>query len=77
MNLDLLKAKIDEIGISITAIAEKMSLSRQSFYLKLNGLREFKASEMNKLSDILRLTNDERAFIFFNDKVDKNANNKE
>ena len=74
MNLELLTKKIDEIGIPIAVIADKMGLSRQSLYLKLKGLREFKASEMNVISDILRLTNAERSLIFFNVKVGKNAN---
>ena len=71
MNLKYLNNKIDEINIPITTIAEKMGLSRQSLYLKLNGLREFKASEMIKICDILRLTSEEKNFIFFADKVDK------
>ena len=70
MNLKYLNNKIDEINIPITTIAEKMGLSRQSLYLKLNGLREFKASEMIKICDILRLTSEEKNFIFFADKVD-------
>ena len=70
MNLKYLNNKIDEINIPITTIAEKMGLSRQSLYLKLNGLREFKASEMIKIFDILRLTSEEKNFIFFADKVD-------
>ena len=71
MNLKYLNNKIDEINIPITTLAEKMGLSRQSLYLKLNGLREFKASEMIKICDILRLTSEEKNFIFFADKVDK------
>ena len=71
MNLKYLNNKIDEINIPITTIAEKMGLSRQSLYLKLNGLREFKASEMIKICDILRLTSEEKNYIFFADKVDK------
>lgn len=74
MNLDYLKSKITEINIPITAIAEKMGISRQSLYLKLDGQREFKASEMEKVCEILRLTNQEKSCIFFADEVD-NADN--
>lgn len=74
MDLNYLNNKIDEIDIPIATIANKMGLSRQSLYLKLNGRREFKTSEMLKICEILRLTIEERNHIFFADKVDKSAN---
>lgn len=74
MNLMLLNSKIDEIKIPITTIAEKMGISRQTFYLKMSGQREFKASEIEKICDILRLTDEEKSSIFFADRVDKSDN---
>ena len=74
MDLKNLNNKIDEINIPITTIAEKIGISRQSLYLKLSGLRDFKVSEINNLCDILRLTNEEKSLIFFTDKVDKSDN---
>lgn len=74
MNLECLCAKIEEIKIPITTIAEKMGISRQSLYLKMNGKRDFTTSQMDKLCDILRLTTDEKELIFFTDRVDKNGN---
>lgn len=74
MDLILLNSKIDEIKIPITTIAEKMGISRQTFYLKMSGQREFKASEIEKICDILRLTDDEKSSIFFSDRVDKSDN---
>jgi transcriptional regulator with XRE-family HTH domain len=74
MDLKYLNDKINEIKIPITSIAEKMGVSRQTLYLKMNGHREFKTSEIEKLCEILRLTNDEKSLIFFADRVDKNVN---
>lgn len=74
MDLILLNSKIDEIKIPITTIAEKMGISRQTFYLKMSGQREFKASEIEKICDILRLTDEEKSSIFFADRVDKSDN---
>lgn len=74
MNLTSLNNKIEEIKIPITTIAVKMGISRQSLYLKLSGEREFKASEVEKLCGILRLTDDEKSLIFFADRVDKTDN---
>lgn len=74
MDLNYLNSKIEEIKIPKKAIAKKIGKSRQTLYLKLNGLREFKTSEIEKLCDVLRLTDDEKSRIFFADRVDKCVN---
>ena len=74
MDLILLNSKIDEIKIPITTIAEKMGISRQTFYLKMSGQREFKPSEIEKICDILRLTDEEKSSIFSADRVEKSDN---
>ena len=74
MNLVYLNDRITISGISIVALAAKMGISRQSLYLKMKGEREFKTSEVTKLCDILRLTEEERTLVFFADKVDKSVN---
>ena len=74
MDLNYLSKKIEEINIPISTIADKMGISRTTFYKKLNGERDFQVSEIESICDILRLTNDEKKHIFFADKVDKNDN---
>ena len=74
MNIERLISKIDEINIPISSIAEKLGISRQAFYNRINGKCEFKISEVEKVCEILRLTSDERSNIFFDDRVDKNDN---
>lgn len=74
MNLKYLNDKIEEIKIPVTTIAERMGISRQSLYLKMRGEREFKTSEVSKLCEILRLTDEEKTLVFFADKVDKSDN---
>lgn len=62
----------DEIinsGITITAIAKKIGITREGFYKKLNNETEFKASEISLLQDILRLTNKKRDEIFLQKKL--------
>lgn len=71
LNLAYLNDRIAVSRIPITAIAEGLGLSRQSLYLKMKGERDFKTSEVSKLCEILRLTDEERMLIFFADKVDK------
>ena len=65
VNLELLRTTIDKSGISLTFIAEKMNISRESLYNKLSGSTEFKVSEITGLAGILRLSNKKRDNIFF------------
>lgn len=71
MNLEYLNDRITLSRIPITAIAEELSISRQSLYLKMKGKRDFKSSEVIKLCEILRLTDEEKMLVFFAIKVDK------
>ena len=59
-----------ESGIKITAIANKLGISREGFYKKLNNETEFKASEISAMQRILGLTNKKRGEIFFASKVE-------
>lgn len=74
MNLNYLNDRITLSRIPIVAIAEQMGISRQSLYLKMKGERDFKTSEVSKLCEILRLTEEERTLVFFADEVDKMVN---
>lgn len=73
MNLAYLNNRIAVSRVPITAIAEGMGLSRQSLYNKMNGKRDFKISEVNRICEILRLTDEEKNNIFFEDEVDKSV----
>lgn len=63
-NIELLKEKISDSGMTIKAISEKSGMDRVTFYNRLKGVGEFTASEIVGLSDTLRLTNEEREDIF-------------
>lgn len=65
MNLELLKEKIANSGIARTAIAAALNMSMPTFYNRLSGEREFKASEMRELARVLKLSDSERDKIFF------------
>lgn len=66
----LLSQVINDSGITITAIAKKLGITRESFYKKMNNETEFKASEIISLQNILSLTNQIRDNIFFAAKVE-------
>lgn len=64
-NSDKLSDEITDSGITITAIARKIGITREGFYKKLNNETEFKASEISALQKILNLSNEKRDEIFF------------
>lgn len=63
-NTYLLETKIKAVGLTISAVAKKLGITRAGFYKKLNNDSEFKASEISKLSAILSLSDSERERIF-------------
>lgn len=67
-NLDLLRDKITESGMTKTAIARKIGMKRVTFYNRLSGKSEFNASEIRNLTLVLHLSKVERDAIFFDTK---------
>lgn len=53
------------LNLNRREVAKKIGISNASLYNKMYGLREFKASEIMKLSKLLGLTRDQRDEIFF------------
>lgn len=64
-DLELLEKKINDTGMTMVAIAEKTGILRETLYNKLRGISEFKASEISRISNVLRLSSAERDEIFF------------
>ncbi len=68
-DIALLKKKINESGMTMTAIAKKSNILRETLYNRLNGIGEFTAREIVALTATLNLTADERDEIFLNQKL--------
>lgn len=68
--LELLQKKIDQSGLKLTYVAERLGISYQGLKKKLDGDTEFKASEIAILKDVLNLSDVEVQDIFFADNVD-------
>lgn len=67
VSIERLKKAIDDSGITITALSEKSGIERATLYNRFNGVGEFTASEITGIVKALRLTNEEREYIFFAD----------
>ena len=64
-NIDLLKNKISDSGMTMVAISHKTGILRETLYNRLAGKGEFTASEIVSLTEALKLTRAERDKIFF------------
>ncbi len=73
-NTEKLKSLINERGLKQGFIAEKLGITSYGFAKKVNNETEFKASEIQKLCEILQITSlREKEAIFFNSKVDETS----
>lgn len=64
VNLEMLKAKIEESGMTIKAISERSGVKRYTLDRKIRGHGDFTASEIVGLTKALRLKASERNEIF-------------
>ncbi|MEC1024399.1 helix-turn-helix domain-containing protein [Bacillus paralicheniformis] len=70
VNVNKLRGKIVENGMSIGELAKKIGIDRSTFYRKLNSNGEtFSIKEANLICDVLGLTSEEATVIFFNHSV--------
>lgn len=67
----LLRDKIKESGYRLKFIAKKMGITYAGLLKKINNETEFKASEIQKISEMLDLSLYEKEKIFFAPKVDR------
>ena len=69
-NTAKLKAKIVEKGMVQEEIAQALGMTIATFNYKVNNKREFKASEIKRLSEHLSRTAEEVNTIFFAEEVE-------
>lgn len=69
MNLNKLRAKRAELGLTQLEIANKLGINPVTYQRKETGVREFSINEAIGLSSILNLTLDEANSIFFDNKL--------
>lgn len=72
MNYPQFHASMVESGFSKKEIANTLGISEQALYNKLNGLTEFKNSEIKTISKLFNLTMDAVNIIFFDGIVNLN-----
>ena len=66
MDINKLKGKIAEKGLSVEKLAGLMGVDRSSLYRKLNNAERITIGEAQRMKVALNLTNEEASVIFFN-----------
>ena len=69
-NTTLLEEYIKRSGYKKKFLIESLGISRYGFVLKCSNKAEFKASEIDILCNLLKISNKDRMAIFFANKVD-------
>lgn len=64
-----LEEYIRRSGYQIGHIAEQLFLTRSGLYRKLTGQRGWTQAEMEKLKSMLRITEQDAAYIFYPEKA--------
>ena len=70
-NTSELEAAIARSGKSKNDLASKLGLARETLWMKINNMVEFKAGEILALQQLLHLSSAQRDTIFFDKKGDK------
>ena len=73
MNYELLRAYIQDSGVKVSVLADKMGISRQSLHFKISGVRPFTQSEIMALKKTLHMDDDIFMRIFFAECVPETA----
>jgi len=66
-NTQLLDERIEQSGLKVGFITEKLGLSRNGFDKKKKGKTPFRAAEIYVLCDLLKLSDEDKQDIFFAD----------
>lgn len=67
---ELLRQKIKDSGYKVVFLADKVGLTPQGFYKKLQDESDWTFTQVMRLQELLRLTKDEIDDIFFNPEVE-------
>lgn len=69
MNKSMLLAEIKLQGLSMGEFLKRIQMLRGTWSKKLNGVSEFKQSEINEIISVLGLSDEKTISIFFSEKV--------
>lgn len=71
VNINEFKAAMVRKGLTAGELAEMIGISRQSLSYRINNAIDFRISEVERISQILGLSLEEKNLIFFGNQVDR------
>lgn len=71
VNINEFKAAMVRKGLTAGELAELIGISRQSLSYRINNAIDFRISEVERISQILGLSLEEKNLIFFGNQVDR------
>lgn len=69
VNVNKLKGKIVEKGLTVEEVANQIGIDRSSLYRKMNEPDKITIKDANQLVEVLEITGQEAVAIFFNQIV--------
>jgi len=72
-----LKAIVDNSGYKIKFIAQQIGLTYQGFLNRINDISMFRAHEITKICELLKIDDITRNEIFFTDRVEPQSTSSE
>ena len=70
VNTRLLQSEMRKNGYTIEALAKEIGRSRTGLFNKIHNIREFRITEINKISQVLKLKKTDVNRIFFANDVE-------
>lgn len=68
-DFEMLEAIMARSGATVGAVAKAAGITRETYYNRRKGIGEFTAKEIVGITNVLRLTTEERDAIFLREKV--------
>lgn len=70
VNSEVLKDVIENSGLKMSFIADKLEITSYSLSKKINNVTEFKAGEIAQLCSLLKISTEKMYEIFFANSID-------
>ena len=64
VNTELVKKRMDDLGVKQDYLADKLKMAQSTLSLKLNNSRKLEISEMFKIQEILKIKDSELRIFF-------------
>lgn len=76
VNTKDLQIKMQKNGYTLESLSQAIGISRTGLFNKIHNIKEFRVSEIKKISELLKLKKSEMTHIFFATDVELHSTSK-